>query len=127
VEMAFVTVFLLILVMGIIDIGRALYTNISIQEAAQEGAYFGAFQDDATVAGIQQKAVNSTDSPALVAGDVTVNCTTVTKSKKNGTRVEVTVTHELDLVTPFVGQWLGGAMTLTKTAEAERFFSTCPA
>ena len=127
VEMAFLTVFLLILVTGIIDLGRGIYSNISIQEAAQEGAFFGAFQDDATVAQIKQKAVDSTDSPVLTVGEVTVNCVTVSKSKKNGTRVEVTVTHQLDLVTPFVGQWLGGVLTLTKTAEADRFFSSCPA
>ena len=119
--------FLLILVTGIIDLGRAVFTNISIQEAAQEGAFFGAFEGDATVAEIEQRAIDSTSSPALTTDEISVGCAAAGKSIKNGTRVSVTVTHELELITPFVGQWLGGSMDLEKTAEAERFFDTCPA
>ena len=127
VETAFMAILLIVLVMGIIDLGRAIFTDISIQEAAQEGAMFGAFEENATVAQIQQRAVDSTSSPALATSDVAVACSTVAKSKKDGTRVEVTVSHALDLITPVVGQWMGGSLTLTKTAEAERYFDSCPA
>lgn len=127
VEMAFMTIFLVVLVMGIIDIGRAIFTNISIQEAAQEGASFGAFDELATVASIKQRAVNSTSEPTLSLTDVTITCTTVAKSKKQGTRIEVTVQHQVDLITPVIGQWLGGSINLSKVAGAERFYSSCPA
>lgn len=124
--MAFMAIFLLILVTGIIDIGRAIFTNISIQEAAQEGAFYSAFEPGVTVAQIEQRAVDSTSSPALSTSDVAVSCVTETKSKKNGSRVTVTVSHELNLITPFLSQWWGGVIDLEKTAEAERFFDTCP-
>ena len=125
--MAFMCFFLLILVTGIIDLGRAVFTNISIQEAAQEGAFYGAFESGATAAEIEQRAIDSTSSPTLTTDDVTVTCVAAGKSIKNGTRITVQVTHELELVTPFIGQWLGGSMDLEKTAEAERFFTDCPA
>ncbi len=124
--MAFVAVFLLILVTGIVDLGRAIFTNISIQEAAQEGASYAAFEETVTVAQIQQRAVDSTSAPTLSTSDVGVSCATEPKSKKNGTRVNVTVTYDLDLITPYVGQWFGGGLTLSKAAEAERYFTTCP-
>jgi Flp pilus assembly protein TadG len=127
VEMAFMTIFLLILVTGIIDIGRAIYTNISIQEAAQEGAYYGSFEETVSEIQIAQRVADSTSSPTIdPVNDVIVDCVTATKSKKNGTRVTVTVDYELDLVTPLVGQWLGGSLDLQKVAEAERFYETCP-
>ena len=118
--------FLVILVMGIIDIGRAIFTDISIQEAAQEGAFYGAFEPGVTVAQIEQRAVDSTSSPALTTADVAVSCVEETRPKKSGSRVTVTVTHELQLLTPIIGPWFGGAMDLEKTAEAERFFEDCP-
>src|SRR5690606_41317277 len=65
VETAFITIFLLILVTGIIDVGRAIFTNISIQEAAQEAAVYAAFDESVTVADIAHRAVDSTRSPAL--------------------------------------------------------------
>ncbi|HLT96561.1 MAG TPA: TadE/TadG family type IV pilus assembly protein, partial [Acidimicrobiia bacterium] len=96
VETAFITIFLLILVTGIIDVGRAIFTNISIQEAAQEAAVYAAFDESVTVADIAQRAVDSTSSPALNVGDVQVSCVPVPKSVKNGSRVSVTVSYSLD-------------------------------
>lgn len=125
--MAITAVFLVILVMDIIDIGRAIYTNISIQEAAQEGAFYASFEESVTVNEVKKRVIDSTSSPALTTAEVTVACSTQTKSKKNGARVTVTVAHDLDLLTPIVGQWWGGTLTLTKAAEAERFYTTCPA
>lgn len=126
VEMAFTAVFLFILLTGIIDLGRAIFTNISIQEAAQEGASYAAFEETVTVIQIKQRAVDSTSAPTLSTSDVSVACTAESKSKKNGTRVTVTVSYDLDLITPYVGQWFGGGLTLSKAAEAERYFDTCP-
>lgn len=126
VETALVSIFLLILVTGIIDLGRAVFNNISIQEAAQEGAFFGAFEEDVTVAEIETKSAASTSAPDLTVDNVAVECVPVTKTKRDGGELRVTVTYEMDLVTPFVGDWLGGSLTLEKTAESERFYPTCP-
>lgn len=126
VEMAIVLFFLLVLVTGIIDVGRLIFNNISIQEAAQEGAFYGAFEENVTVTQIKQRVVDSTSSPAIDPDEVSVTCTTQTRSKKDGSTIRVTVEHDLDLITPFVGTWFGGTFRLGKTAEAERFHSSCP-
>ena len=81
---AFITIFLLILVTGIIDVGRAIFTNISIQEAAQRRRSTPPSTESVTVADIAQRAVDSTSSPALNVGDVQVSCVPVPKSVKNG-------------------------------------------
>ena len=46
VEFALVAVLLLIIVAGIVDLGRLFYTWIALREAAQEGAVFGAICPD---------------------------------------------------------------------------------
>lgn len=127
VETALLSIFILILLSGIIDLGRAVFNNISIQEAAQEGALYAAFEEDVTVAEIEARAAASTSSPQLTVDDVSVICETVAKSKRNSSRVTVTVSYDLDLVTPFVGEWLGGSISLEKAAESERFYPACPA
>ena len=48
VEMAIVSMFLLVLLLGIVDIGRAITTNISLRDAVQEGAMYGAFTPGVT-------------------------------------------------------------------------------
>src|SRR5690554_1925723 len=40
VEMAFVTILLALLVCGVADLGRAVFTNIGVHDAAQEGARY---------------------------------------------------------------------------------------
>jgi Flp pilus assembly protein TadG len=127
VEMAFMTMFLIILVTGIIDLGRALYTNISVQEAAQEGAFYGGFEEVVTKSDIVDRTVGSTGSITLDPTDVIVTCSAITRGKRNAARVQVDVSYDLNLITPVVGQWLGGTLTLNKTAEAERFYTDCPA
>jgi Flp pilus assembly protein TadG len=127
VEMAFMTMFLIILVTGIIDLGRAIYTNISVQEAAQEGAFYGGFEETVTKSDIVDRTVGSTGSITLDPADVVVTCNAITRGKRNAARVQVDVSYDLTLITPVVGQWLGGTLTLNKTAEAERFYTDCPA
>ncbi len=127
VEMAFLTIFLIVLVTGIIDIGRAIYTDISVQEAAQEGAHYASFEEAATVAEIVDRTVNSTGSITVDPVDVNITCTAVTRGKRNATRVEVSVDYTLGLITPVISDWFGGTLTLHKTAEVERFYESCPA
>lgn len=131
VEFAMFAMFLVLLVSGIVDLGRGLYTAIALDEAVQEGAMFAAFTDDlagAPVTGddIKARVVASTSSPQLVVGDVTVTCVDQTRSKQSGSRVTVEVTHTVDLLTPFISDWFGGTLTLNREAVVDRFFEACP-
>src|SRR2546425_13297602 len=41
VEFSLMVVFLSVLLMGVLDLGRAYFTYLALKDAAQEGAYFG--------------------------------------------------------------------------------------
>lgn len=131
VEFAMFAMFLILLVCGIVDLGRGLYTAIALDEAVQEGAIFAAFTEEvagAPVSGddIEARVVASTSSPQLAVGDITVTCVDQTRSAQSGSRVTVHVSHTVDLITPFVSDWFGGSLALEREAVVDRFFASCP-
>lgn len=131
VEFALFAMFLVLIISGIVDLGRGMYTAIALNDAVQEGALYAAFTDDVggadvTAADIQTRVVMSTSSPQLAVADVTVSCEAQTRAKQSGSRVTVELTHTLDLITPFVSDWFGGSLTLHREAVVDRFFADCP-
>jgi Flp pilus assembly protein TadG len=126
VEMAIVSMFLLVLVLGIVDLGRAITTNISVRDAVQEGAMYGAFTRDVTTAEIDARVKASVSEPDLTTASITVYCEADPRDLQDGTRVRVEMIYDVDLITPIVGPALGGTITLEPTAEADRFHATCP-
>jgi Flp pilus assembly protein TadG len=124
--MAIVSMFLLVLVLGIVDVGRAITTNISVRDAVQEGAMYGAFTRDVTTAEIDARVKASVSEPDLTTASITVYCEADPRDLQDGTRVRVEMIYDVDLITPIVGPALGGTITLEPTAEADRFYDTCP-
>lgn len=120
VEMALVTVLLFIMAAGIADLGRALFTYIGVQDAAQEGVLFGSYEPGNT-AEIEQRAIDATDYPSLQPSDIVVVC----DSAPDPDVISVTVNHTVDLITPVVGQFLGGSLDLSKTFTGT-VFEECP-
>ncbi len=112
VEMALTLVLLLFLVSGIADVGRLLFTNIGVQDAAQEGVAFDAF-NRGDVASTKARTVSATDYPSLSESDVQVVCT--------GSRVSVTVSHDVELMTPLIRNLLGETRTLSRTFTSDVF------
>lgn len=126
VETAIVSMFLLVLVLGIVDLGRAIATNISVRDAVQEGAMYGAFTPEVTALEIDARIRTSVSEPDLSSATITVFCETDPRDLQDGTRLRVDMAYDLDLITPIVGPALGGTITLDPSAEADRFFDTCP-
>jgi Flp pilus assembly protein TadG len=114
--MALVLPLLILLTFGVIDLGRVLFTHIAVHEAAQEGAMYGSFvpHDHAAV---RQRVIESVDSPVFGAGDVAVTC-------PGSDRIQVEVTHDLELLTPMVGEWFGGNVTIARTVTGTIFSET---
>lgn len=110
VEMAFMTMLLVLLVCGVVDLGRAIYSYIGIQDAAQEGARYAAYNPgDAGV--IKARAADSTDYPVLdPVNDIQVACGPPGAA---GDTIVVTVSAELDYITPVIGGLLGGTIDLS--------------
>lgn len=130
VELAMIASFLLILVFGVIDVGRVLFTRIAIVDAAQEGAVFAAFEDE--VGGtpldkshIEARVIAAVDNPTIAATDITVTCHVDTSGDRDAYSVEVTVEHDVDLVTPFLSQ-IYPQIHLVKSSRSERYLGGCP-
>jgi len=122
--------FLLILVFGVIDVGRVLFTRIAIVDAAQEGAVFAAFEDE--VGGtaldrthIENRTIAAIDSPTIEAADITVTCYVDGSGDRTAYAIEVMVEHDIDLVTPFLSQ-IYPQVRIEKSSRSERYLGGCP-
>lgn len=126
VEMALVTMFLLVLLLGIVDVGRAISANISVRDAVQDGASYGAYTRDATAVEIRNRVKTSVSSPDLSTATIDVYCDPVERDIADGSRIRVDLSYNVDLITPIMGAALGGSINLSPSAEADRFFPDCP-
>lgn len=115
VELAFVAPLLFILALGIVDLGRALSLKIAVSDAAQEGLNYASYEPDDPIGTVQRVTFSTSDANLQEAG-VAVTCLTVPAE-----HVSVTVDHELDLMTPFVAEMLGGTVDISATAIGEVF------
>ena len=121
VETALILPILLILVMGVIDIGRVIFAHVQLQEATHEGALYGAYNPNPTSA-VQARVTNSSDADWVSGATVTVTCTT---SPAPG-RVTVSSTYNLTLLTPIIPDLLGvAAVPLSANSVATNFDEAC--
>jgi Flp pilus assembly protein TadG len=127
VEFAFMGMFLLVLMMGILDLGRLYFTYLALKDAASEGAYFASAYPECPTAGAQTgcsdnlnvdyRVRNSAPGGGLVDWSDTTNAIiTVTPlgSIEAGQSIQVTVRYGYKMITPFVG----GGRTLTLQADS---------
>jgi Flp pilus assembly protein TadG len=115
-EVALLLPFLLLITMGIVDLGRMMYFQLGVQEAAQEGIVYASIEpDDPT--GIVARTMEAMSVPDLAPGSTTVTCPAPTT-------VMVTVTHQVDLLTPVISQMVGGTFTASSEATTQVFSLT---
>lgn len=124
VEFALVAPLLLFIVFGIIDFGVVFAQNLAINNAAREGARFGAVRGNdcseitaKVQASSESLALSSVPASAVVIGPgcgADGPCT----GSAEGDRVKVTVTHKTQLLVPLPlpGDW-AKEMTLTGHGE----------
>lgn len=140
VEMSLSLVFLTILLMGVLDLGRAYFSYLALKDAAQEGAYYGsAFPQCVQAGGVNHNSpacadpntipyrVRNSATRGLVdwndyAAQVSVDlpCGTADPcALLAGQVLTVTVSYHYQLLTPFVGALVSGqALTLTARSSA---------
>lgn len=117
VEFAIVLPLLILLVFGIIDLGRVSTMQINLNEAVQEGSIYGAinpaFADHGTI--IQRVTQNITNPP-LTTDDVFVECLSPPEVvPEAGRTLTVTATIDVDFWTPVIP----GSITLTSTVTTD--------
>ncbi len=124
VEFALLVPLLLLLVFGIIDFGRALNAQITITQAAREGARLASLGQSATA--VQTRTIGAALGLNLGAGNVAVSGGSGGVSGSGqacpagsaalGQNATVTVTYTFSFVTP-VGSIGGFGSTLSQTAQ----------
>ena len=114
VEFAIMLPILIVLLFGVIDYGRLLYTRITLHEAVQEGSIYAAthpYDPDGT----RLRIIDNVDNPALSLDDITVDCI--------GSTIHISVAHNMSLIAPIIGP---DTITITANVTTDRFSTkTC--
>lgn len=107
IEFAISLTFMITLLAGVVDLGRAYFVFITLRDAAQEGAMYGSIEPT-DVTGIKNRVVATSDG-LLDLGHVSMDKIGV-KLLPEGTAVacagygiEISVTYDFTLVAPFLG------------------------
>lgn len=120
VEMAIMMVVLLAIMGGVLDFGRMYFTYLALQNAAGEGASYGAINPEWTDSGDNADPNNIT---YRVQNESTGNLidwstTTVTVDAPNiagGAPITVSVSYVYEVITPMIEIITGDTVTLTAT------------
>jgi len=99
-EFALIIPVLLLIVIAILDFGRAIYAYGVVANCAREGARYGAIQghdDEGIEARVREAAVGLDRSESTLTIDITRTITTV----------HVAVGYNFELITPLVAQVIG--------------------
>lgn len=118
VEFAFSLVIILLLIVGIVDVGRALFVYIALRDSAQEGALYGSIEPTDT-ASIRARVANSSNTlQELEAnGDLQVDVAYTTQPC-GGHAITVQVHHtNFEITMPFLGAIIG-RQTVVISAQA---------
>jgi Flp pilus assembly protein TadG len=131
VELAMSLMFLLILVAGVVDLGRAFFTYIALRDAAQEGAAYASIaRDDKNdsvknyCAGIEARAKNTSNTQIVDLSGTTVTvrfndqlCDSASKADACYGRAVKVIVHypNFQITTPLLGT-IVGSQTIPITA-----------
>lgn len=104
-ELAFSLMFLLVLLSGVVDLGRAFFTYMAMRDAAQEGALYGSIHPADEIEIKNHVRYSSDMMQNLISNDdITVDVPTPC----NGNAITVELVHnDFPLTMPFIGTFLG--------------------
>ena len=113
VEISLAMPVLLLILVGILDLGRAYFTFVSLADAAGEGAAYAAIYPTQT-----QNILNRTADASTGMVVLSTDMITVTHGLLDfGAPITVTVEYDYDLITPIIQGWVpDGTLTLRATS-----------
>lgn len=114
VEVALVLPILLIIMLGLLDFGRAYYIQVALRDAADEGAVYASIRPNDTT-GIELRVVQA--STVLFDIDPDTVSVIYPPNLVPGAPITVTIDHLMPIYTPFVqGMVSDGVLTITGQA-----------
>lgn len=130
VELAISLMVILMLLMGAIDFGVALFAYVAMRDAAQEGAVYGSIEPD-DEAGIKARVIEAANDLIVIEeGDIVVQvngaaCEGSTSGTPN--TLSVSITHLHPVSTPLVGAMIGSQNITLNAAVTNTILSpVCP-
>ena len=131
VEFTLMLSILLIILMGILDLGRAYFTFLALQDLAGEGAVYASVYphnvnstNKANPDNIEYRIRNAAPAGTLLdPASLTINVTYPDANIGAGDRVRVDVTTDYRLLTPFIGT-IVGSQNLPLSANATSIILT---
>jgi len=119
VELTTGLMFLLTLLAGTVDAGRALFMRVALLDAAEEGALYGSYQPG-NVSAIEDRIRDNSDGPLDFSDTEQIRITVAfAGSACAGHMMRVTVSYDFELSTPFIGTILGSQIIpITATSES---------
>jgi len=114
IEFSAMVILLIIVVAGIVDLGRMFVVYINLRDAVEDGAIYASVSPT-DCADIQQRVLDNVNNSLAVSVEVTiggVDCTTASATPATyavlGNEVRVTATYnDFTIATPFIGTILG--------------------
>ncbi len=137
-EFSMCLVFLLVLLAGVADFGRAYFSYIIIRDAAQEGAVYGAITEKSNISDFKNRVEQRVRTAFIDPADpdkipIDVDVLSVTTDIIGspcagvGNSVRVTVDYSVPIATPFLGTVLGTQEILMSTSiEDTTLYPICP-
>lgn len=117
VEFALTLFPLFMLLMGILDLGRATYAYTVMHNAAREGCRYGVI-NPANTDTIKTIVVTRALGLNLDPEDVTVELLDLYSNVPGEDTVQVSITYDFPIVTPFIGTFFGGSNQVTMATQA---------
>ncbi|MDD5367942.1 MAG: TadE/TadG family type IV pilus assembly protein [Anaerolineaceae bacterium] len=115
VELAISLVFLLLLLSGTIDLGRAFFTYITLRDAAQEGAIYASYQPTCTdqiIARVHGAATSPVDTAGIVMSSADIS---LPDGAVPGKTITIRVNYNFDITMPLLGAFTGQVVPITAT------------
>ena len=127
VELALTITFLMALLAGTIDLGRAFFTWLALRDAAQEGASYGTIKPN-DVVGVQKRVWDNLEQVVETPSTSIAVIVTFTGPKCLGNTIQVNVNYaNFTIGMPFLGTILGSqTIPIHATVNNSMLIPECP-
>jgi Flp pilus assembly protein TadG len=119
VEVAIAMPLLIVILVGILDLGRAYFTYVALTDAAAEGAAYAAIHPTQLIQIVERAADNSNGLVMLEPGNIHV----ATGSLSAGSPITVSVNYDYDVLTPIIQTFVPDGVIRMRATVAQSIIS----